>query len=269
MSGQSQFVDTCIINLRVFESDVKGFTASSSSTTQCAFISRTLAVLIKVSSPLMVVFLTLLVITHSDTYSSYSLLANQSSSNDFHELKKFYKKTGRKLQFDAKEPVGFDKTKVECYSCQLDRAFLLKEWHNKGIKILVTRDEKCLSGPVTQKMNRRTMLSWLATVQVQTQSAVKGKGNCCKSSAGLYLETPKDITGTTSPTTMGIKHMTGNKAYLAEYQDFNVTPIAFGGSKGYKNCKGDQEEIQNAPELHNHIELLRKKEHDPLYEAAI
>ncbi|GJY85251.1 ribonuclease H-like domain-containing protein [Tanacetum coccineum] len=29
----------------------------------------------------------------------------------------FYKKTGRKLQFDAKEPVGFDKTKVECYNC--------------------------------------------------------------------------------------------------------------------------------------------------------
>ncbi|GJX88924.1 hypothetical protein Tco_0340938 [Tanacetum coccineum] len=28
-------------------------------------------------------------------------------------LKKFYKKTGRKLQFDAKEPVGFDKTKEE------------------------------------------------------------------------------------------------------------------------------------------------------------
>ncbi|GJR08268.1 putative ribonuclease H-like domain-containing protein [Tanacetum coccineum] len=32
-------------------------------------------------------------------------------------IKKFYKKTGRKLQFDAKEPVGFDKTKVECYNC--------------------------------------------------------------------------------------------------------------------------------------------------------
>ncbi|GKF87644.1 hypothetical protein Tco_0258521, partial [Tanacetum coccineum] len=26
-------------------------------------------------------------------------------------MKKFYKKTGRKLQFDAKEPVGFNKTK--------------------------------------------------------------------------------------------------------------------------------------------------------------
>ncbi|GKF88221.1 ribonuclease H-like domain-containing protein, partial [Tanacetum coccineum] len=37
-------------------------------------------------------------------------------------MKKFYKKTGRKLQFDAKEPVGFDKTKVECYNCH-------KTWH--------------------------------------------------------------------------------------------------------------------------------------------
>ncbi|GKB60857.1 ribonuclease H-like domain-containing protein [Tanacetum coccineum] len=29
------------------------------------------------------------------------------------------------------------------------------------------------------------------------------------------------------------KHMTGNKAYLVEYQDYNGGPIAFGGSKGY------------------------------------
>ncbi|GKF33374.1 hypothetical protein Tco_0106574, partial [Tanacetum coccineum] len=28
------------------------------------------------------------------------------------------------------------------------------------------------------------------------------------------------------------RHMTGNKAYLAEYQDFNGGPVAFGGSKG-------------------------------------
>ncbi|GKB39092.1 ribonuclease H-like domain-containing protein, partial [Tanacetum coccineum] len=32
-------------------------------------------------------------------------------------LKKFYKKTSRRLRFDAKEPVGFDKTKVECFNC--------------------------------------------------------------------------------------------------------------------------------------------------------
>nr|GEX03753.1 reverse transcriptase domain-containing protein [Tanacetum cinerariifolium] len=32
-------------------------------------------------------------------------------------IKKFHKKTGRKLQFDTKDPVGFDKTKVECFNC--------------------------------------------------------------------------------------------------------------------------------------------------------
>ncbi|GJT72453.1 putative ribonuclease H-like domain-containing protein [Tanacetum coccineum] len=32
--------------------------------------------------------------------------------------------------------------------------------------------------------------------------------------------------------------MTGNNAYLAEYQDFNGGPIAFGGSKGYITGKG-------------------------------
>ncbi|GJW55747.1 ribonuclease H-like domain-containing protein [Tanacetum coccineum] len=31
-------------------------------------------------------------------------------------LKKLYKKTGRKLDFDVKKPVGFNKTKVECYN---------------------------------------------------------------------------------------------------------------------------------------------------------
>ncbi|GKB37595.1 ribonuclease H-like domain-containing protein, partial [Tanacetum coccineum] len=81
--------------------------------------------------------------TKYEQTSSYSLLANQSSCPQLdHEdleqideydleemdlkwqvamismrMKFFYKKTGRKLQFDAKEAVGFDKTKVECYNC--------------------------------------------------------------------------------------------------------------------------------------------------------
>nr|GFA54260.1 hypothetical protein [Tanacetum cinerariifolium] len=32
-------------------------------------------------------------------------------------VKRFYKKTERKLEFDRKEPVGFDKNKVECFNC--------------------------------------------------------------------------------------------------------------------------------------------------------
>nr|GFB74796.1 ribonuclease H-like domain-containing protein [Tanacetum cinerariifolium] len=32
-------------------------------------------------------------------------------------IKKFHKRTRGKLQFDTKDLVGFDKTKVECFSC--------------------------------------------------------------------------------------------------------------------------------------------------------
>nr|GEU38335.1 RNA-directed DNA polymerase, eukaryota [Tanacetum cinerariifolium] len=37
-------------------------------------------------------------------------------------VKQFYKKTRRKLEFNRKEPVGFDKTKVECFKCH-------RRWH--------------------------------------------------------------------------------------------------------------------------------------------
>ncbi|GKA18166.1 hypothetical protein Tco_0698003 [Tanacetum coccineum] len=127
-------------NLRVFENDVKGFTASSSSTQNMTFISENTSRTNDVSTAYGVSNSSV----HNSQYehtSSYSLLANQSSClqldhEDLEQLdefnleemelkwqvamismrmKKFYKKTGRKLQFDAKEPVGFDKTKVECY----------------------------------------------------------------------------------------------------------------------------------------------------------
>nr|GFA88812.1 hypothetical protein [Tanacetum cinerariifolium] len=38
-------------------------------------------------------------------------------------IKKFYKRTGTKLQFDTKDLVGFDKTKVECFNCHKIRHF--------------------------------------------------------------------------------------------------------------------------------------------------
>nr|GEW00693.1 putative ribonuclease H-like domain-containing protein [Tanacetum cinerariifolium] len=46
-------------------------------------------------------------------------------------LKKFYKKTGKKLHFDAKEPVGFDKRKVECFNC-LNTGHFPIECRSKG-----------------------------------------------------------------------------------------------------------------------------------------
>ncbi|GJS70417.1 ribonuclease H-like domain-containing protein [Tanacetum coccineum] len=130
-------------NLRVFESDIKGSTASSSSSPQnVAFVSENTNSTNEVSTAYCVPNLSGQNTKYEQT-SSYSLFANQSSCPQLdHEdleqideydleemdlkwqvamismrMKKFYKKTGRKLQFDAKEAVGFDKTKVECYNC--------------------------------------------------------------------------------------------------------------------------------------------------------
>ncbi|GJR73588.1 ribonuclease H-like domain-containing protein [Tanacetum coccineum] len=152
-------------NLRVFECDVKGSTTSSSSTQNMAFVSENTSSTNDVS--------TAYGISNSsgqnsqyEHTSSYSLLANQSSCPQLdHEdleqldefdleemdlkwqvamismrMKKFYKKTGRKLQFDAKEPVGFDKTKVECYSCHKTGHFA-RECRSKGNQDSRRRDK--------------------------------------------------------------------------------------------------------------------------------
>ncbi|GJW17574.1 putative ribonuclease H-like domain-containing protein [Tanacetum coccineum] len=46
------------------------------------------------------------------------------------------------------------------------------------------------------------------------------------------------------------KHMTGNKAYLAEYQDYNGGSVAFGGSKGYITGKDDSQ-IRSLEDIYN------------------
>ncbi|GJS94137.1 hypothetical protein Tco_0801105 [Tanacetum coccineum] len=110
-------------NLRVFENDVKGSTASSSSTQNVAFVSENTS-------------------STNDVSTAYDL--EQLNEFDLEEIdlkwqvamisirmKKFYKKTSRKLEFDAKEPVGFDKTKVECYNYHKTGHFV-RERRTKG-----------------------------------------------------------------------------------------------------------------------------------------
>ncbi|GJR32739.1 hypothetical protein Tco_1108971 [Tanacetum coccineum] len=91
-------------NLRVFENDVKGSTASPSSTQNVAFVSEN-------------------TINTNDVSTAYGV-SNPS---------------GRKLQFDAKEPAGFDKTKVECYNCHKTWPFA-RECRTKGNQDSKRRD---------------------------------------------------------------------------------------------------------------------------------
>ncbi|GJX13453.1 ribonuclease H-like domain-containing protein [Tanacetum coccineum] len=86
--------------------------------------------------------------------------------------------------------------------------------------------------PFRKSFNRTTTLGTnfskqkVNTAEVNAVSAVKGKRETAvKSSAALQNKGIVD-SGCS-------RNMTGNKAYLAEYQDFNGGLVAFGGSKGY------------------------------------
>ncbi|GKC31295.1 ribonuclease H-like domain-containing protein [Tanacetum coccineum] len=54
-------------------------------------------------------------------------------------LKRFYKKTGRKLHFDANKPIGFDKTKVGCFNCH-NTGHFAREYRSKGNQEVRRRD---------------------------------------------------------------------------------------------------------------------------------
>ncbi|GJT39455.1 putative ribonuclease H-like domain-containing protein [Tanacetum coccineum] len=102
-------IDDLYNNLKVFESDIKGSSGSSSNSHNVAFLSAE-----DTSSSNEVN-----TANGVSTAAGHSSQGQTSSSSYVDDLmvKRFYKKTGRKLNFNSKEPVGFDKTKVECFNC--------------------------------------------------------------------------------------------------------------------------------------------------------
>ncbi|GJS51127.1 ribonuclease H-like domain-containing protein [Tanacetum coccineum] len=160
-------IDDLYNNLKVFEADIKGSSGSSSNSQNVAFLSaEDTSSSNEVSTANGVPTAACHNSQGQDSSSSYSdelmysFFANQPSSPQLDDedleqinhddlekmdlkwqvsmlsirVKRFYKKTGRKLIFNGKEPVGFDKTKVECFNCHRRGHFAreCKAPRNKG-----------------------------------------------------------------------------------------------------------------------------------------
>ncbi|GJS03433.1 ribonuclease H-like domain-containing protein [Tanacetum coccineum] len=118
-------MDDLYNNLKVYESEIKGQSSSSSNSQNVAFVS-----LENTSSTNEAVNTAHEVSTASSQgQASSSTYADDIDTDDLEEMdlkwqvamltmrvKRFLKKTGRNLNFNGKETVGFDKIKVECYN---------------------------------------------------------------------------------------------------------------------------------------------------------
>ncbi|GJU07476.1 putative ribonuclease H-like domain-containing protein [Tanacetum coccineum] len=162
-SRQSKPLKDLYNNLRVFESDIKGSTASSSSSSQnVAFVFEKHQHCPQLDHE---------DLEQIDEYDLEEMDLKWQVAMISMRMKKFYKKT------------------------------------NQGTKI---QEERCMD------------------------SGNHGMGSSRNCSEG---EDSKALAALTH------RHMTGNKAYLAEFQDFNGGPVAFGGSKGYITGKGTEDII--------------------------
>ncbi|GJT58265.1 ribonuclease H-like domain-containing protein [Tanacetum coccineum] len=169
-------IDDLYNNLRVFEQELTSTSKSSASAQNVAFVSHSKSSTNKVKSGHTGAYSTYTPTSSNNIQERevpagfadeviYSLFAKQSEDLDLlHEdleqiddvdieemdinwqiamiairMKKFYKKTGRRVRIDGNKPVGFDKKKLECFKCH-NTGYFARECPSKGTNNGMKRD---------------------------------------------------------------------------------------------------------------------------------
>ncbi|GJY26165.1 ribonuclease H-like domain-containing protein [Tanacetum coccineum] len=135
-------------NLRVFESDVKGPVESLYSSSyvdevmHSFFANQSNAIEVSYED-----------LTQVDKHDLEEMNLKWQMAMLSMRVNKFYKKTWRRLKFNANEPAGFDKSKVECFKCHKMGHFA-RECRSKG-----TQDSKRRDASLYCSAERRILMT--------------------------------------------------------------------------------------------------------------
>nr|GEV34238.1 hypothetical protein [Tanacetum cinerariifolium] len=241
-------------NLRVFKHDVRGTTVSSSNTQNVAFVSaENTSSTNDVSTAYIVSFLSVSK-SQKEGSSSYTnkvihSFTNQSSApqldyddleqindDDIEEMdlkwqvamismriKKFHKRTGRKLQFDTKAKRNQDSRRRDNGYSGTKLETMVEDLHIRMTQKL------CNSGSDNEvKSCSKACEESYARLKKLYDDQRDKLGDASVEITAYTLALKRDLKDKEIVDSGCSRHMTGNKAHLADYQEFKGGSVAFG-----------------------------------------
>ncbi|GKE95270.1 ribonuclease H-like domain-containing protein, partial [Tanacetum coccineum] len=155
-------------------------------------------------------------------------------------MKKFYKKTGRRVHVDGKTPVVFDKKKLECFNYH-NTGHFARECTAKG-----TYDGKKKRDSFYQHQEaRKQEKNQMGLLTMDDRIVNWGEHTEAEETnhALMAISSSNEEHPLKNMVDRGIfdsgcsGHMTGNKDQLVDFEEFNGGSVTFGGSKGYISGK--------------------------------